>query len=154
MLKTYINNFVESDPEFTVQYGSLSVFVQNGVFIKESCKAAINRDNCEDFLLISKNQYLIGVVVYEKYSNSYLMYPSKNACVFSIVNLIEITLLYLTGINTQDCFNFLTLNSIADQKIYTYFNDQSNTTTNLNLEHLKQDKLDKILKRYDQLLWI
>lgn len=150
LIKTYKNNYLNEDPEYTVQYGSLAVYQQNSVFLKNAC--SFNKEGTEDFLLISKGTYLVGVV--EVVDNTFIFYPSKFACSLSIINLFELTLLYITNTFPDTfIFSLVTTNTLLSTKISYYLVDHTPLLYNLTIKDFKQFKLDTLYSKYDMVLW-
>jgi hypothetical protein len=149
MFKSYINNFKEEDPEFTVEYGSSFLSTVNKKFIETNCHAIIHGD---DYMLVSKRSYLIGVISYNKYSNAYYFFPSTSACNLAIINLIELTFLYLVNKEEKSKFSFISSDPLIQKQISFYFNNYINEYS-LCVVDLKEDKLKQIKNKYDQVLW-
>lgn len=150
LLKTYKHNYLNDDPEFTVQYGSKAIYNQNQVFLKNAC--SFNKEDTEDFLLISKGTYLVGVV--EVIDNTFRFYPSKFACSLSVINLFELLILYIKNTFTNDfVFSLVTNNTILSNKISFYLENSNNLLYDLTLKDFKQLKLENLDSKYDMVLW-
>lgn len=150
LIKTYKNNYLNEDPEYTVQYGSLAVYQQNSVFLKNAC--SFLNDTTEDFLLISKSNYTIGAIEVNK--NTFIFYPSKFACSLSVINLFELLILYIKNTFTNDfVFSLVTNNTTLSTKISFYLENSNNLLYNLTLKDFKQFKLENLDSKYDMVLW-
>lgn len=151
LIKTYKNNYLDQDPEYTVQYGSLSLYQQNKIFLKHAC--SFNNENTEDFLLISKASYLVGAI--EVVNNSYIFYPSKFACSLSIINLLELLILYINNTFDKDyTFSLITNHTLLANKVSFYLETPTDLLYNLSIKDFKQFKLENLDSKYDMVLWI
>lgn len=150
LIKTYKNNYVDEQPDYTVQYGSLSVYQQNSVFLKNAC--SFLNDSTEDFLLMSKGNYTIGAVEVNK--NIFRFYPSRFACSLSVINLFELLILYIKNTFTNDfVFSLVTNNTILSTKISFYLENSNNLLYGLTLKDFKQLRLENLDSKYDMVLW-
>ena len=74
-----LNRLKTEDPEFEVTKGTELVLKTNSTFILNNCLVTFNLKEIKNFYLVSKNSYLIGVVVQPSLDN-FVFFPSQTAC--------------------------------------------------------------------------
>ena len=148
-----LNRLKTEDPEFEVTKGTELVLKTNSTFILNNCLVTFNLKEIKNFYLVSKNSYLIGVVVQPSLDN-FVFFPSQTACNLAIINLIELCIYKLIKEDFQLKFQLHLKNINAINIVNFYFISDTDKLLNCNLNNLKHEKITQILKRYDQTIWI